>query len=158
VGNQWNNESAEVKAHYKAMADKAKREHATKYPGYHYAPRKPSEKKRRNSHRRSRTEQLDYDTLSGEDEEGFSPQTPGTSNLFAASDHEDIERNIDDLLPFADIPAAPVENYEFTDFEMGEYDQWVDAVAHAQEAAIIANSQPHGHGHFHTPIRLTNIA
>lgn len=51
LGKQWNAESEEVKAHYKVLADDIKRKHAKEHPGYQYAPRKPSEKKRRISSR-----------------------------------------------------------------------------------------------------------
>lgn len=47
LGKQWNNEPEHVKAHFKALANEAKRKHAEDYPDYQYSPRKPSEKKRR---------------------------------------------------------------------------------------------------------------
>lgn len=47
LGSQWKNESEEVKAHYKALAEELKKKHAEDHPDYQYAPRKPSEKKRR---------------------------------------------------------------------------------------------------------------
>ena len=47
LGKQWRDEPESVKAKYKALAEDYKREHAAKNPGYQYAPRKPSEKKRR---------------------------------------------------------------------------------------------------------------
>jgi hypothetical protein len=49
IGQMWQNESWEVHAKYRAMADKAKKEHLLKHPGYTYKPRKSSEKKRRMS-------------------------------------------------------------------------------------------------------------
>ena len=47
LGKQWKEETEEVKAHFKATAEKIKEQHAAENPGYQYAPRKPSEKKRR---------------------------------------------------------------------------------------------------------------
>lgn len=47
LGKQWKAESATVKADFKAKAEEMKRQHARAHPGYQYAPRKPSEKKRR---------------------------------------------------------------------------------------------------------------
>jgi hypothetical protein len=53
LGKKWKAESAETKAHWKALAEEIKREHAAKHPNYQYAPRKPSEKKRRSTARRN---------------------------------------------------------------------------------------------------------
>ncbi|KAL2415560.1 hypothetical protein ABEF95_012032 [Exophiala dermatitidis] len=47
LGQQWKAEAEDVKAEYKALADKMKLKHAAENPGYQYAPRKASEKKRR---------------------------------------------------------------------------------------------------------------
>jgi hypothetical protein len=47
LGKQWRNEPGEVRAEWKVKADKIKKQHAIDNPGYQYAPRKPSEKKRR---------------------------------------------------------------------------------------------------------------
>ncbi|KAI5299211.1 Cytosolic Fe-S cluster assembly factor nar1, partial [Ascosphaera pollenicola] len=53
LGKQWKAESVETKAEFKAMAEDIKRKHAEEYPNYQYAPRKPSERKRRSSARRN---------------------------------------------------------------------------------------------------------
>lgn len=45
----WQTETPEVRAHYKALADSKKAEHLLEHPGYSYHPRKPSQKKRRNT-------------------------------------------------------------------------------------------------------------
>ncbi len=47
LGKQWKQESGQEKAHFKALAEKMKMQHAAENPGYQYAPRRPSEKKRR---------------------------------------------------------------------------------------------------------------
>ncbi|KAK2757350.1 hypothetical protein FQN54_004864 [Arachnomyces sp. PD_36] len=53
LGKKWKAETDEVKAHFKDLADKIKRQHAEDHPDYQYAPRKPSEKKRRATIRRN---------------------------------------------------------------------------------------------------------
>ncbi|KAJ9613900.1 hypothetical protein H2200_002036 [Cladophialophora chaetospira] len=47
LGKQWKAESNKVKDEWKAKAERVKKQHALENPGYQYAPRKPSEKKRR---------------------------------------------------------------------------------------------------------------
>ncbi|KAI9888791.1 MAG: hypothetical protein M1814_006296 [Vezdaea aestivalis] len=47
VGAKWKDETLAIKNHFKTLADHAKKEHEQKNPLYQYAPRKPSEKKRR---------------------------------------------------------------------------------------------------------------
>jgi HMG (high mobility group) box len=46
-GRQWKNETEDIKAHYKGMAEVLKKKHAQDNPGYVYNPRKPSDKKKR---------------------------------------------------------------------------------------------------------------
>jgi hypothetical protein len=45
----WNAESEDVKAEWKAKAQRVKLEHALKHPGYTYQPRKAAERKRRST-------------------------------------------------------------------------------------------------------------
>ncbi|KAF4769003.1 hypothetical protein HAV15_008980 [Penicillium sp. str.  len=47
LGARWNNESPEVRMQFTRLADDLKREHAIKHPDYQYAPRRPSDRKRR---------------------------------------------------------------------------------------------------------------
>ncbi|KAJ5801336.1 High mobility group superfamily [Penicillium psychrosexuale] len=47
LGARWNNESSEIREQFTRLADDLKREHAIKHPDYQYAPRRPSERKRR---------------------------------------------------------------------------------------------------------------
>ena len=47
IGKKWKDESEDVKDAYKRKAEAAKRQHLADNPGYHYQPRKPSEKKKR---------------------------------------------------------------------------------------------------------------
>lgn len=53
LGKKWNTEDAAIKAQYKAIAEKLKKKHLQDHPGYQYQPRKPSEKKRRMTHRKA---------------------------------------------------------------------------------------------------------
>jgi len=52
LGKQWKSEPENVKAEYKALAEKMKHKHAAENPGYQYAPRKSSGKKRRTTARK----------------------------------------------------------------------------------------------------------
>ncbi|CAG8087708.1 unnamed protein product [Penicillium nalgiovense] len=47
LGARWNNETHEVREQFTRLADELKKEHAIKHPDYQYAPRRPSERKRR---------------------------------------------------------------------------------------------------------------
>ncbi|KAF4996605.1 hypothetical protein FDECE_12374 [Fusarium decemcellulare] len=49
LGQCWNMETREVRAQYKSMAEAIKKDHREKHPGYQYKPRRPSEKRRRNT-------------------------------------------------------------------------------------------------------------
>ncbi|KAI0044986.1 HMG-box, partial [Auriscalpium vulgare] len=40
----WNNETTDVRAEYERLAERAKEEHALKYPGYKYVPMKKADK------------------------------------------------------------------------------------------------------------------
>ncbi|KAM5442513.1 hypothetical protein MferCBS31731_002391 [Microsporum ferrugineum] len=53
LGKKWKAETPETKAHFKALAEEIKKKHAEDNPGYQYAPRKPSEKRRRCTVRRN---------------------------------------------------------------------------------------------------------
>ena len=47
LGKQWKDEPEDVKHRYRVMAEQIKEKHKVDHPQYQYAPRKPSEKKRR---------------------------------------------------------------------------------------------------------------
>ncbi|KAJ5154165.1 High mobility group superfamily [Penicillium coprophilum] len=47
LGARWNNETPEVRQQFTRLADDLKKEHAIKHPDYQYAPRRPSERRRR---------------------------------------------------------------------------------------------------------------
>lgn len=53
IGRQWNNEDEATKDEWRLKADDFKKQHAIIYPRYQYQPRKPSEKKRRVTRRKS---------------------------------------------------------------------------------------------------------
>lgn len=52
LGQQWQNEAADIKARFKSMAEEIKKEHLSAHPNYQYQPRKPAEKKRRMTRRK----------------------------------------------------------------------------------------------------------
>jgi HMG (high mobility group) box len=80
LGKQWNNESDSVKTTYRHMAEKIKRKHAEDNPGYQYAPRKPSEKKRRMTARKLAAQRAD----AVEQDLQFFP----VSDMVEVADHE----------------------------------------------------------------------
>jgi len=47
IADKWRNESPEVRAHFKALADELKRQHEVDHPDYQYSPRRPGERRRR---------------------------------------------------------------------------------------------------------------
>lgn len=47
IADKWRNEHQDVKEEFKNLANQAKLEHALKYPGYQYSPRRPGQKLRR---------------------------------------------------------------------------------------------------------------
>ncbi|KAL8733627.1 MAG: hypothetical protein Q9166_002037 [cf. Caloplaca sp. 2 TL-2023] len=53
LGQQWQNETADVKAQFKSMAEDIKKKHLNAHPTYQYQPRKPNEKKRRMTRRKA---------------------------------------------------------------------------------------------------------
>lgn len=53
LGKQWNNEDEATKDEWRLKADDFKKQHAMIYPNYQYQPRKPSQKKRRVTRRKS---------------------------------------------------------------------------------------------------------
>ncbi|EED11557.1 mating type protein MAT1-2-1 [Talaromyces stipitatus ATCC 10500] len=151
VGIKWNNESSEVKAHYKALADEAKRQHAQKYPNYQYAPRKHCEKKRRNS-RRTAENFVDYETFSDDEEESSlqtsyeSPADSSTYSAFSGQDQDDFaeqtveDQTMDDYMTLSPIFSPLNESYHFSDYDIGDYNSWVRDAAMAQRLTIIAHT------------------
>lgn len=51
LGARWKNETEEVRARYTELAEILKRKHAIDHPDYQYAPRRPSQRRRRASRR-----------------------------------------------------------------------------------------------------------
>ncbi|KAL8681504.1 MAG: hypothetical protein Q9224_004636 [Gallowayella concinna] len=62
LGQQWQNETADIKGQFKSMAEEIKKEHLNAHPTYQYQPRKPAEKKRRMT--RSKAEKLSAQAVS----------------------------------------------------------------------------------------------
>ncbi|EQL36520.1 HMG domain-containing protein, variant 4 [Blastomyces dermatitidis ER-3] len=113
LGKRWKAESAETKAHFKSLADEIKVQHAKDHPDYQYAPRKPSEKKRRSTSRRDahhlalNDTQIVSSAQFGAGEAGTPmSQSDGTyvNSLSPASDENNIvndERNFDLIVPLS---------------------------------------------------------
>lgn len=49
LGRTWNMEKSEIRLLYKQKADIVKEEHRRMYPDYQYRPRRPSDRRRRNT-------------------------------------------------------------------------------------------------------------
>ncbi|QSS53977.1 HMG box protein [Histoplasma capsulatum var. duboisii H88] len=113
LGKKWKAESAETKAHFKSLADEIKVQHAKDHPDYQYAPRKPSEKKRRSTSRRD-THQLELNDMQVVSSTQFGAGEVVTpisqsdvayvNSLSPASDENNIandDRNFDLLVPLS---------------------------------------------------------
>ncbi|KAH0534223.1 hypothetical protein FGG08_007180 [Glutinoglossum americanum] len=74
LGRQWQNETEQVRAHFKALSDEIKRKHYLDHPEYQYQPRKPSELKRRTSRRKA----IDLTAIPKAVPTLLQPNTPGT--------------------------------------------------------------------------------
>lgn len=111
LGKKWNNEAEDVKSEYRIRADKIKKKHAIDNPGYQYAPRKPSEKKRRMTARK-------LAQLKASDTENSMPNastdspTPSATELIGVtvpSAQETAVTMVNDELEVAvQMPVAPV--------------------------------------------------
>ena len=71
LGQQWQNEMAEVKAQFKSMAEEIKKKHLSAHPNYQYQPRKPAEKKRRMTRRKA-------EKLSAQAKSSYAPNDTAT--------------------------------------------------------------------------------
>lgn len=87
LGTQWKNESSENKSHYINLARRLKAKHLEEHPGYHYQPRKSSEKKRRLSRRTTITPNSITTSASN--------TNPGSTGVIGTSDNT-ASANADD--------------------------------------------------------------
>ena len=90
LGKQWNGETDEVKNDYRGRAEKIKKKHAIDNPGYQYAPRKTSEKKRRMTARK-------FAQLKASDEIN-SPSSHGTPSTQTTTPSEKLLPGIEQSL------------------------------------------------------------
>lgn len=106
-----------------------KRQHFEKYPGYQYAPRKPSEKKRR--HSRRPTETVGPIEVS----ETVSPQSSGGASMqdvvFTVRDEAE---NSDDPLAFIQLNGSS-RDFDVTGLTIENYEEWMANVGAAQNLA-----------------------
>lgn len=84
LGKKWKSEPDEVKAHFKKLANEIKAKHMQDHPDYQYAPRKPSEKKRRMTARKTaelaRTEDMSFMEF-GSDEDVSEASSPAMADV-----------------------------------------------------------------------------
>ena len=112
LGRQWNNEDEATKAEWRLKADEFKKQHAVIYPWYQYQPRKPSEKKRRVTRRKSGALADSGSTSSAAIVPEFEKNNAG--NLVITLDDDDLDdatfeamhHNYNKTLP-ANTPANP---------------------------------------------------
>ncbi|KIX92587.1 uncharacterized protein Z520_11763 [Fonsecaea multimorphosa CBS 102226] len=103
LGKKWREESEQVKTHFKEMADKLKAQHAAQNPGYQYAPRKPSEKKRRMTARKLATlsaARAETDSQSSSDLEMTDVAEVGDSNGHDNMTHDNTARETNEVGQF----------------------------------------------------------
>ncbi|EEH50039.1 uncharacterized protein PADG_06118 [Paracoccidioides brasiliensis Pb18] len=116
LGKRWKAESSETKAYFKALADEIKAQHAKDHPYYQYAPRKPSEKKRRSTTRcNSRIVKSSKFGSRGAATPISQSDGANANFLSSASDENNIlnvERNFNLLVPL--IPSPQLTNMSMT--------------------------------------------
>ena len=79
-------EGNEVKAYYQTLADDAKRKHAEENPGYHYTPRKASEKRRRIS----RQKRIDTSSSNTTSDSCNARTPPDLESVGVVNQHEEM--------------------------------------------------------------------
>ncbi|KAI4284148.1 MAG: hypothetical protein L6R38_001646 [Xanthoria sp. 2 TBL-2021] len=127
LGQQWQNEAADVKAQFKSMAEDIKKEHLSAHPNYQYQPRKPAEKKRRMTRRKAEILNAQAKSSNNPTDTATAPafeKTPTGNVVFTLGDDsiEDdatlmvmLQKHNEDLIAFTthyDETAAPVLFHE----------------------------------------------
>ncbi|KAJ5118605.1 hypothetical protein N7526_010242 [Penicillium atrosanguineum] len=148
IAGKWKNESPQVRAHFKDMADEMKRQHEIDHPNYQYCPRRPSERRRRQP--RIRADELKFlgankegaqrltDAWTGSEPgwvhvddqllrlfDGYGMMSgPGTVGPQPRYDNFDFTNLVDDQLNRLELPdmaLSPLSNNEFdAEFNMEE--------------------------------------
>ncbi|KAF1983753.1 hypothetical protein K402DRAFT_155101 [Aulographum hederae CBS 113979] len=111
IGDQWNNETEDVKMHYKSMAEDAKQKHLVENPGYQYQPRKPSEKKRRMTKTKAAKIAQATEVLAPPE---FSTGPATTPAIESTGPHVS-----DDVLSADDLALIDLDNLNFETLEPG---------------------------------------
>lgn len=146
LGKQWKAEPEEVKAHYKALADDIKRKHAEEYPDYQYAPRRPSEKKRRASsrqfakHRKSSTNSLPESPSSNSTIVSSSVTTPIPLNPAIIQRTRNVRLNETTTdLSSMDVVISPNEAMQDENFNFNSdaFDALIQQVQNDQNKAML---------------------
>ncbi|KAL8772022.1 MAG: hypothetical protein Q9209_002687 [Squamulea sp. 1 TL-2023] len=127
LGQQWQNEVADVKAQFKSMAEDIKKKHLSAHPNYQYQPRKPAEKKRRMTRRKAEKLSAQAHSLIVPNDIATVPEfekTPTGNAVFTLGDDsmdDDatlmamVKKHNEDLMAFTnhyDETAAPVLYHE----------------------------------------------
>src|SRR5438045_279799 len=115
----WQNETEEVRAHFKTLAENEKLAHSLRFPDYQYKPRKASEKKRRMSKKII----ANFSALRGAWNQERSGDFPGNEDLFACIEHHNHQHKHAEvgLLTFEQSPAYDEELYnDLQDIPFGE--------------------------------------
>jgi hypothetical protein len=123
LGARWNAESTAVRQRYTSLADHLKRQHAIDHPNYQYAPRRPSERKRRAT--RARSNNL---TASGAEELFGSSQFTSPNGDYSVSVGGNFMGVNDQDILFDPHSAAP--------FSMSFNEPNLQTVTHDQFAGI----------------------
>ncbi|KAL8781512.1 MAG: hypothetical protein Q9213_005985 [Squamulea squamosa] len=123
LGQQWQNETADIKGQFKSMAEEIKKKHLSAHPNYQYQPRKPAEKKRRMTRRKAEKLSAQAHSLIVPNDTATVPEfekTPTGNAVFTLGDNsmdDDaslmamVKKYNEDLMAFTthyDKTAAPV--------------------------------------------------
>lgn len=144
LGKQWNNEDDATKAEWRLKADEFKKQHAITYPKYQYQPRKPNEKKRRLTRRKSGALSENGSTSSAAIVPDF--ETNNAGNLVITLDDNDLDdatfeaihHNYNMSLPANTPAASTLRSVVFTGHSKESQEGW--AINQSQIDCIVNNS------------------
>ncbi|CAG8023776.1 unnamed protein product [Penicillium olsonii] len=95
LGTRWKNESDHIRARYTELAEKLKRKHAIAHPDYQYAPRRPSERKRRATRARSQNSTVEDDLSTDQMSNGYMDVDPESQVAQAMASNENLAIRFD---------------------------------------------------------------
>ncbi|KAI9813167.1 MAG: hypothetical protein M1832_006396 [Thelocarpon impressellum] len=134
LGSQWKNERADVKAHFKSLADALKAQHSQAHPDYQYQPRKASEKKRRVTRRK----------MAAPPEAGPLPALSKPAPSQPEPPEADPLPSVSESVPSPTMADAPVFDVEYLDkllaFEESGETEWRQEAAGKHSLQIPADA------------------